>query len=433
MDPIKKIKLGPEAVFEKFGVTPDKVVDVQALAGDSTDNVPGAPGIGIKTAAQLINEYGNLETLLERTKEIKQPKRRESLENNAELIRISKQLVSLRDDVPAPADPDSFDKRKPDPNVLLPWLEQQGFRTLLQRFTGELGEATAPVAPPSGPAPMKKADPTPAPAASSSKKPNRDFTTADYELIQDETLLDEWIAEATRAGTVAFDCETDGLDSNNAGLVGVSLALLEGPWGDVNSSRRRAAYLPLMHRTPGAAVQGRARSFGRWRRQGCRQAARRTDPLQDRDRKAEAVAGRPGGAEGRPEHQIRHGVFRRHGIEIGADRRHDADLVRARRRQARARHGRARPSCISGRTTIKFSDVAGSGKTQVTFDKVPLDKAVRYAAEDADVTCGSGRAEAAARPRARRRLYETLERPLIPVLAAMESAGIKVDALKLAG
>src|SRR5579862_840021 len=134
MDPIKKIKLGPEAVMEKFGVTPDKVVDVQALAGDSTDNVPGAPGIGVKTAAQLINEYGDLETLLKRAGEIKQPKRRESLEQNAELIRISRKLVSLRDDVPAPADPDAFEKKKPDPNVLLPWLEQQGFKSLLARF-----------------------------------------------------------------------------------------------------------------------------------------------------------------------------------------------------------------------------------------------------------------------------------------------------------
>src|SRR5215813_7248423 len=139
LDPIKKIKLGTEAVMEKFGVTPDKVVDVQALAGDSTENVPGAPGIGVKTAAQLINEYGNLEALLSRTGEIKQPKRRESLEQNAELIRISKQLVTLKDDVPAPADPESFDKRKPDPNVLLPWLEKQGFKTLITKYARELG------------------------------------------------------------------------------------------------------------------------------------------------------------------------------------------------------------------------------------------------------------------------------------------------------
>ena len=197
MDPIKKIKLGPEAVMEKFGVTPDKVVDVQALAGDSTDNVPGVPGIGVKTAAQLINEYGDLETLLKRAGEIKQPKRREALQQNAELARISRKLVTLRDDVPTPAEPEAFDKKKPDPNVLLPWLEQQGFKSLLARFTGELGEATAPVAPaapaarPALPAPETK----PAPAARA--KSNQPFTAADYELITDEAALDEWIAEAT--------------------------------------------------------------------------------------------------------------------------------------------------------------------------------------------------------------------------------------------
>src|SRR5215510_2303442 len=251
-DPIKKVKLGPEAVMEKFGVMPDKVIDVQALAGDSTDNVPGVPGIGVKTAAQLINEYGNLETLLERAGEIKQPKRREALQANAELARISKKLVTLRDDVPAPADPDTFDKRKPDPNVLLPWLEQQGFKSLLTRYAGELGQATSPVAPA---APVAQpALPPPEPKAPAARaKSNRPFTAADYELIQDEKALDQWIDEATRAGVVAFEVETDALDANNGKLVGVSLALLEGPWGNVNSTRRRAAYLPLGHRAPGDA------------------------------------------------------------------------------------------------------------------------------------------------------------------------------------
>src|SRR6201991_4921472 len=122
-DTMKDRRLGIAEVIEKFGVPPEKVVEVQALAGDSTDNVPGVPGIGVKTAAQLINEYGDLETLLQRAGEIKQPKRREALQQNAELARISRQLVTLKDDVPAPADPDTFDKRKPDPNVLLPWLE----------------------------------------------------------------------------------------------------------------------------------------------------------------------------------------------------------------------------------------------------------------------------------------------------------------------
>src|SRR5512138_394203 len=146
-DTMKDRRIGIPEVIEKFGVPPEKVVEVQALAGDSTDNVPGVPGIGVKTAAQLIVEYGDLEQLLFRAGEIKQPKRREALIENAEKARISLKLVTLKDDVPAPADPDSFDKRKPDPNVLLPWLEQQGFKSLLARYTGELGEATAPVAP----------------------------------------------------------------------------------------------------------------------------------------------------------------------------------------------------------------------------------------------------------------------------------------------
>ena len=121
-------------MIEKFGVTPDKVVDVQALAGDSTDNVPGVPGIGVKTAAQLINEYGDLETLLARAGEIKQPKRREALQQNAELARISRELVTLRDDVPLPADPDASTSGGPIRNVLLPWLEQQGFKRLLAKY-----------------------------------------------------------------------------------------------------------------------------------------------------------------------------------------------------------------------------------------------------------------------------------------------------------
>jgi len=433
MDPIKKIKLGPEAVFEKFGVTPDKVVDVQALAGDSTDNVPGAPGIGVKTAAQLINEYGSLEALLERTKEIKQPKRRESLENNAELIRISKQLVTLRDDVPAPADPDSFDKRRPDPNVLLPWLEQQGFRTLLQRFTTELGEATAPVAPPSAPAPAKKAEPTPAPAASASKKPNRDFTTADYELIQDEKLLDEWIAEATRAGTVAFDCETDGLDSNNAGLVGVSLALLEGPWGDVNSTRRRAAYLPLMHRVPGAAVQGALDLLGDGGDKDAGKLLEGQIPLKTAIEKLKPLLEDPAVLKVGQNIKYDMAVFRRHGIEIGPV--DDTMLISFVLDAGKNNHGMDELAELHlGQKTIKFSDVAGSGAKQVTFDKVPLDKARDYAAEDADVTMQLwARLKPRLVPERVTSMYETIERPLIPVLLTMESAGIKVDALKLKG
>ena len=431
MDPIKQRKMGPEAVMEKFGVTPDKVVDVQALAGDSTDNVPGAPGIGIKTAAQLLNEYGDLETLLKSTAKIKQPKRRESLEQNAELIRISKKLVQLRDDVPPPADPDSFDKRKPDPNLLLPWLEQQGFKTLLQRYTTELGAATAPVAPAATPAPAKKAEPEAAKPKPARAKSNQEFTAADYELIQDEKLLDEWIAEATKAGTVAFDCETDGLDSNNAGLVGVSLALLEGPWGDVNSTRRRAAYLPLMHRTPGGAAQGALDLAGDGGDKDAGKLLPGQIPLKTAIAKLKPLLEDPAVLKVGQNIKYDMAVFRRHGVEIGPV--DDTMLISFVLDAGKNNHGMDELAELHlGQKTIKFADVAGSGAKQVTFDKVPLDRARDYAAEDADVTMQLwARLKPRLVPERVTTMYETIERPLIPVLLGMESAGIKVDALKL--
>ena len=434
MDPMKMRKVGPAEVMEKFGVTPDKVVDVQALAGDSTDNVPGAPGIGIKTAALLINEFGDLETLLKRTAEIKQPKRRESLEQNADLIRISRKLVLLRDDVPPPADPDSFDKHAPDPNVLLPWLEQQGFKSLLARYKGELGEATSPVAPAATPAPAKTAEPAetrPAPAART--KSNQPFTAADYELIQDETALGEWIAEATKAGTVAFDCETDGLDSNNAGLVGVSLALLEGPWGDVNSTKRRAAYVPLMHRVPGGAAQGALDLLGDG---GDKDGGKLLDgqiALKKAIALLKPMLEDPSVLKVGQNIKYDMAVFQRYGVEIGPV--DDTMLISFVLDAGKNNHGMDElAERHLGQKTIKFADVAGSGAKQVSFDKVPLDKARDYAAEDADVTMQLwAHLKPRLVPEHMTTMYETIERPLIPVLLGMETAGIKVDAVKLKG
>jgi DNA polymerase-1 len=437
MDPIKKTKIGPEAVMEKFGVAPNKVVEVQALAGDSTDNVPGVPGIGVKTAAQLINEYGDLETLLARAGEIKQPKRREALQQNAELARISKKLVQLRDDVPTPAEPEAFDKRKPDPNVLLPWLELQGFKSLLQRFTGELGEATAPVAPAATPAPAKQAEPVDSkPAPSTAPRSNQPFTAADYELIQDEKALDAWVAEATRAGVVAFDCETDALDSNNAGLVGVSLALLEGPWGNVNSTRRRAAYLPIGHRAPGGEAQGALDLGGPGDNKG---GARDGDgkllpgqlPLKTVIDKLKPLLEDPAVLKVGQNIKYDMCVFRRHGVEVGPV--DDTMLLSFVLDAGKHNHGMDElAERYLSQKTIKFSDVAGSGAKQVSFDKVPIDKARDYAAEDADVTL---QLWARFKPRLATEhmvgLYETIERPLIPVLLGMETAGIKIDAPRL--
>jgi DNA polymerase-1 len=432
MDPIKKTKIGPEAVMEKFGVAPDKVVEVQALAGDSTDNVPGVPGIGVKTAAQLINEYGDLETLLARAGEIKQPKRREALQQNAELARISKKLVQLRDDVPTPAEPEAFDKRKPDPNVLLPWLELQGFKSLLQRFTGELGEATEPVAPAATPALPKKAEPVDAkPAPSTAPRSNQPFTAADYELIQDEKTLDEWVAEATKAGVVAFDCETDALDSNNAGLVGVSLALLEGPWGNVNSTRRRAAYLPIGHRAPGGEAQGALDLGGDGAKEGDGKLLPGQLPLKTAIAKLKPLLEDPAVLKVGQNIKYDMCVFRRHGVEIGPV--DDTMLLSFVLDAGKHNHGMDDlAKQYLGQDTIKFSDVAGSGAKRVSFDKVPIDKARDYAAEDADVTL---QLWARFKPRLAAEhmvgLYETIERPLIPVLLGMETAGIKIDAPRL--
>jgi len=431
MDPIKKIKLGAEAVFEKFGVTPDKVVDVQALAGDSTDNVPGAPGIGVKTAAQLLNEYGDLETLLKRAGEIKQPKRRESLEQNAELIRISKQLVQLKDDVPPPTDPDAFEKKKPDPNVLIPWLEQQGFKSLLARFKSELGDATNPVAPAPAAALPKPAEPAglieSKPAKPARAKSNQPFTAADYELITTEAQLDDWIAEATKAGVVAFDCETDALDSNNAGLVGVSLALLEGPWGNVNSSKRRAAYVPLAHRAPGGEAQG-SLDLGGGEKSGDGKLLPNQIPLKAAVAKLKPLLEDPGVLKVGQNIKYDMAVFRRQGVEIAPV--DDTMLISFVLDAGKHNHGMDDlAERYLQQQTIKFSDVAGSGAKQVSFDRVPIDKARDYAAEDADVTL---QLWTHFKPRlATERMvsvYETIERPLIPVLLGMEQAGIKVDA-----
>jgi DNA polymerase-1 len=430
MDPIKKIKLGPEAVIEKFGVTPDKVIDVQALAGDSTDNVPGAPGIGVKTAAQLINEYGTLEALLERTAEIKQPKRRESLEQNAELIRISKKLVTLTDQVPDLVDPATFAKKNPDPNVLLPWLEKQGFKALVDKYRKALGDATgdasAAVAPEAvsevqsvAPAPQRAAPVVQA-------KSNRPFTAADYELIRDEAALDEWIAEATKAGVVGFDCAAD---AGHSGLVGLSLALLEGPWGNVNSGRRRAAYLPLGHRTPGGA-QG-ALDLGGGASGGEGKLLPGQLPLKRALEKLKPLLEDTGVLKVGQDLKADIGLLRRHGIELGPV----DDVMVLSFVLDGGKHSHATDELAERyleQKTIKLSDVVGSGAKQTGFDRAAIERARDYAAEEADVILQLwARFKARLAAEHMVAMYETIERPLIPVLLDMETAGIKVDALQL--
>ncbi len=390
-DPIKNRRIGEAEVVEKFGVGPNKVVDVQALAGDSTDNVPGVPGIGVKTAAELINTYGDLDTLLTRASEIKQPKRREALLANADLARLSRELVRLKDDAPLPEPLDGFQRREPDAKVLLPFLELNRFRSIIARIEPRLGKAPSAE---SG-APAQKKEPAgPAPARSG---------PARYVLVQDAASLDAWIAGARAAGFVAFDTETTSLDTMRAELVGFSLAVEPG----------EGCYVPVGHRAPGGDLVADQIPLA--------EALKRLKPLLEDDRVLKIGQNVKYDME----------VMARLGLQLrGYD---DTMLISYVLEGGAHGHGMDELALLHlDHKTIAYSDVTGSGKGQVTFDRVPLDKARDYAAEDAEVTL---RLHRALKPRlvAERLLtvYETVDRPLVPAVAEMEMAGIKVDAKEL--
>ncbi len=397
-DPMKNRDIGPEQVKEKFGVGPERVIDVQALAGDSTDNVPGVPGIGVKTAAELINQYGDLDTLLQRAGEIKQPKRRENLLANAELARISRQLVTLKDDVAAPAPLSDLVWRAPDLKVLSEFLATQNFKSLLAKVNG----APAGTLPPA-----VSATTTMSPAAPTTSVPVP-FGAAAYETVQSVEALKAWVAAATAQGWVAVDTETDGLNALRANLVGVSLCIAPG----------KACYIPLRHGLAGHQGQ-------------LDLSAEKPPPQIAID---DAVAVLKPLLEDPAVLKIGHNIkFDSHifaGVGIDVTPVDDTIVMSFVLDGAKHGHGMDELSNLHlGHATITFADVCGSGKTQITFDKVPLDKATAYAAEDADVT---RRLHAMLKPRLREErlltIYETLERPLIGLLAKMERKGILVDA-----
>ncbi len=399
-DPLKSRVIGPAEVFEKFSVVPGKVADVQALAGDPTDNVPGVPGIGVKTAAQLIDAFGDLESLLARAAEIKQPKRREALLAHAEDARISKQLVLLKDDVPVPEAIEGFGLRDPDRDTLLAFLDLQGFRSIRSRLEAKLG--TAPAGAGQSAAGPRPAVPVPLPAK------------ADYELVLDLTVLDRWIAEAFRAGILAVDTETNSLDPLRCELVGVNLSVEPG----------RACYIPLVH-NPGGP-QGTLDLAGD-------QAAAGPALIP----KAEALARLKPLLEDPAVLKIGHNIkFDLQVLSVcGIAVNPVDDTMLLSYVLDGAAHGHGMDELASlhlGHKTITYAEVCGTGKGQITFDRVPLDKARDYAAEDADVTL---RLHRVLKPRLLAEhmvgVYETMERPLVPVLAAMERAGIKVDKAEL--
>jgi DNA polymerase-1 len=432
LDTMKNKSIGRDEVLEKFGVAPEKVVDVQSLAGDSVDNVPGVPGIGVKTAAELIKEYGDLDTLLARAGEIRQPKRREKLIEFADLARISRELVRLKDDVPVEVGIDALGLQETLPDPLLAFLREMEFNTLTKRIAEALKvEAPPPLersvgsslkpAPAEGEAPAETAARvakgsdgagTPAAAVAAGRAAARTprIDRQGYETVRDLAALERWLADARDAGRFAFDTETTGLDAMSADLVGFSLAVAPG----------RACYVPVGHAGGGGDLFGGGGGLlpGQV---PLRAALDLLKPLLEdtgvlkigQNLKYDAL------------------VLARHGIVLRS--LDDTMLMSYALDGGRGSHGMdALSERHLGHQCIAFDQVIahapGAKKAERTFAGVPIDKATEYAAEDADVTL---RLWMALKPRlAAERMttvYETLERPLVGVIVDMEKAGIKVD------
>ena len=413
LDPMKNRPIGTPEVIEKFGVSPDKVVDVQSLAGDSTDNVPGVPGIGIKTAAELINQFGDLDSLLSNAETIKQPKRRENLITYAEQARISRQLVQLKDDVDLPLSIDEVKTPEQDQDRLMTFLAEQGFKSLIASLGGSL---------PAG-ADKPQSGQTLAAgniAAQDILPPVVEQT--DYQLVTTIEGLQSWLDEARHQGFVAIDTETSSLNAAAAELVGVALATAPG----------KACYIPLRHRLPGADTnQQQGLDFGSDRPETTPERqleqidiaaalAKLKDLCVDssvlkigHNLKYDAHIFLNEGNGGFSLTSVDDTMCLSYVLDAGRTDRHGLDHL---------------ASNLLQQTTIKYEEVCGKGAKQIPFAEVDLQQACAYAAEDADITL---RLWMMLKPRLAREgmthVYERLERPLIPILAEMEAAGIAVD------
>lgn len=446
-DAMKDKQIGIPDVIEKWGVAPEKMIDLQAMTGDSTDNVPGIPGIGPKTAAQLLEEFGDLETLLARAGEIKQVKRRENIIANAELARVSRQLVELRTDVPLDMKLDELVLEPQNGPKLIGFLKAMEFTTLTRRVAeacdcdaGAIDPAVVPVewgdaarGPDldAGEAPAASVSPNSATAVAASASGPDGTTPADlaasranafagkpidtstYVTIRDIATLELWIAAARETGLVAFDTETTSLDPMQAELVGVSLAIQDNVLSP-GSTDIRAAYIPLTHKTGIGDLLGGGHAEGQI-------------PMKEALAVLKDLLEDPSVLKVAQNLKYDYLVMKRHGVTLQSF--DDTMLMSYVLDAGKGNHGMDGLSeKWLGHTPIAYKDVAGSGKSSVTFDLVDIDRATAYAAEDADVTL---RLWLVLKPRLAAegltRIYERLERPLVPVLAHMEERGITVD------
>jgi DNA polymerase I len=424
LDPIKQKPIGLNEVLEKFGVGPEKLIDAQALIGDSVDNVPGVPGIGPKTAAQLLTEFGDLEGVLAAAPAMKPSKRRDLLIEHADKARMSRILVTLRDDAPLPLPLDALHPRQPEPAKLIAWLTAQGFRSII----GRLGLETSPAQAGAPPSPGTSTSPgTPSSPGTASSRgtqspaitgaggtkqaqldlggipvPAAPIVSGDFGPYETVTTIDSlrtWVAEATARGVVGLDTETDGLDAMRAKLVGFSLATAEG----------RACYVPLRHTVLAEQIPLAA-------------AIEVLSPLLTDPCVLKVLQNAKFDMQ----------VLRREGFPVltPVD---DTMLISFAQEAGLHGHGMDELSRLHlGHSPIAYDEVTGTGRNRISFAEVPIERATAYAAEDADVTF---RLWKVLHPRMRAAkalmLYEQMERRLIPILLDMERAGVKVDAADL--
>ncbi len=376
-DPMKNKFITPEDINNKFGVEPKKVIDVQALAGDSSDNVPGVPGIGIKTAAELINQYGTLEELLKKAHEIKQNKRRETIIKNKNKAIISKKLVTLKKDVPVKEKLNEFILKEIDKDKLYNYLREMEFNRLLSLTISNYGEPDL--------AGNKKNE--------NFNEKQKSINKKNYFLIKNEKEIDEWIREAEESGELAIDTETSSLDAHQADLIGISLSTKIG----------KACYIPIGHKSGDCLKKINV--------------IKKLKPLLE-DKSVKKIG-----------QNIKFDfiVLYKQGIEMNS--MEDTMLMSYVLDAGKNRHNMDILSEIHlSHKTISFKDLVGSGKKQINFSEVEINQAMEYAAEDADITYRLYKIFTKNLNNEKlTNIYEIFEKPLIKILAFMEIHGVKID------